>query len=126
MNYCGTHEPCLNGGTCSNTAPDQYFCTCPEGFSGSKCEIVINPCVTAPCANGSTCIEAQGHFQCICPLGWTGTTCSTSKSFFSINVILLHLIDFYVLRMFLLIVNYLSLKLVKNKFLFALCKLQVR
>lgn len=76
LNYCGTHEPCLHGGTCSNTAPDRYFCTCPEGFSGSKCEIVVNPCVTAPCANGGTCMETQGHFMCICPGGWTGNTCS--------------------------------------------------
>ncbi|KAK7588165.1 hypothetical protein V9T40_005410 [Parthenolecanium corni] len=75
LNYCGNH-PCLNGGTCSNTAPDQYLCACPEGFSGTNCEIVVNPCVTAPCANGGTCLEAGGHFQCICAAGWTGSTCT--------------------------------------------------
>ncbi|XP_065216653.1 protein jagged-2-like [Planococcus citri] len=79
LNYCGTHEPCQNGGTCSNTAPDQYMCTCPEGLSGSRCEVVINPCVTGPCVNGGTCIENlenQNHYQCLCPPGWTGSDCS--------------------------------------------------
>lgn len=39
LNYCGTHQPCLNGGTCSNTGPDKYQCSCPEGYSGPNCEI---------------------------------------------------------------------------------------
>lgn len=24
LNYCGTHEPCLNEGRCENIAPDNY------------------------------------------------------------------------------------------------------
>lgn len=24
LNYCGTHEPCLNDGRCENIAPDNY------------------------------------------------------------------------------------------------------
>lgn len=55
LNYCGRHEPCKNGGTCENPAPDQYLCTCGEGFSGPNCEIVDNPCATQPCAHGGTC-----------------------------------------------------------------------
>lgn len=55
LNYCGTHEPCLHGGTCENTAPDQYRCTCAEGLSGLRCEIVEHPCATQPCKNGGTC-----------------------------------------------------------------------
>lgn len=39
LNYCGTRQPCLNGGTCSNTGPDKYQCSCPEGYSGPNCEI---------------------------------------------------------------------------------------
>ncbi|PWA25968.1 hypothetical protein CCH79_00001471 [Gambusia affinis] len=38
LNYCGTHQPCLNGGTCINTGPDKYQCTCAEGYSGANCE----------------------------------------------------------------------------------------
>ncbi|XP_037945488.1 protein serrate [Teleopsis dalmanni] len=55
LNYCGTHEPCMHGGTCENTAPDQYRCTCAEGLSGERCQIVEHPCATQPCKNGGTC-----------------------------------------------------------------------
>ncbi|CAG0923089.1 unnamed protein product, partial [Notodromas monacha] len=57
LNYCGTHEPCRNGGTCENTAPNEYSCTCPDGFSGQNCQVVDNPCATTPCHNGATCYE---------------------------------------------------------------------
>lgn len=76
MNYCGTHEPCLNGGTCENTAPDNYLCRCPDGFSGINCEVVDNPCATAPCLHGGTCQEDGGSFSCECGPGWTGPTCN--------------------------------------------------
>ncbi|XP_055623547.1 protein serrate [Toxorhynchites rutilus septentrionalis] len=55
LNYCGTHEPCMHGGTCENTAPDQYRCTCAEGLSGTRCEIVEHPCAPQPCKNGGSC-----------------------------------------------------------------------
>nr|5MW7_A Chain A, Protein jagged-2 [Homo sapiens] len=38
LNYCGSHHPCTNGGTCINAEPDQYRCTCPDGYSGRNCE----------------------------------------------------------------------------------------
>lgn len=38
LNTCGTWQPCLNGGACSNTGPDKYHCSCPEGFSGVNCQ----------------------------------------------------------------------------------------
>ncbi|KRT83207.1 EGF-like domain containing protein, partial [Oryctes borbonicus] len=76
LNYCGTHEPCLNGGTCENTAPDAYQCTCPDGFSGVNCEVVDNPCAPAPCQHGGTCLVDGGSFTCQCAPGWTGSTCN--------------------------------------------------
>nr|XP_018904563.1 PREDICTED: protein jagged-1b [Bemisia tabaci] len=75
LNYCGTHEPCENNGTCENTSPDHYLCTCPDGFSGINCEVVDNPCATGPCANGGACRETEGQFYCACTPGWTGPTC---------------------------------------------------
>ncbi|KAJ1528673.1 hypothetical protein ONE63_007067 [Megalurothrips usitatus] len=98
LNYCGRHEPCQNGGTCENPAPDQYLCTCGEGFSGPNCEVVDNPCATQPCAHGGTCtahpespgasgasgastgaaagLHDNGYFTCSCAPGWTGDTCN--------------------------------------------------
>lgn len=45
----------MHGGTCENTAPDQYRCTCAEGLSGTRCEVVEHPCAPQPCRNGGTC-----------------------------------------------------------------------
>ncbi|XP_045532882.1 protein serrate-like [Pieris brassicae] len=76
LNYCGTHEPCQHGGTCENTAPDQYLCTCAEGFSGADCERVDNPCAPQPCAHGTCELSAASTgFTCVCERGWTGTRC---------------------------------------------------
>ncbi|XP_046971483.1 protein serrate [Vanessa cardui] len=76
LNYCGTHEPCQHGGTCENTAPDQYLCTCAEGFSGVDCERVDNPCAPQPCAHGTCSLAAApAGFVCSCERGWTGARC---------------------------------------------------
>ncbi|EMP31745.1 Protein jagged-1 [Chelonia mydas] len=75
LNYCGTHPPCLNGGTCSNTGPDKYQCSCPEGYSGQNCEIDIDDCSPNPCGHGGTCQDLVDGFKCICPPQWTGKTC---------------------------------------------------
>ncbi|XP_053613363.1 protein serrate isoform X1 [Plodia interpunctella] len=78
LNYCGTHEPCQHGGTCENTAPDQYLCTCAEGFSGVDCERVDNPCAPQPCAHGSCSLtSAPRGFACACERGWGGALCDT-------------------------------------------------
>ena len=34
---CGSN-PCLNGGICQDLE-NAYFCSCPDGFSGDRCEI---------------------------------------------------------------------------------------
>ncbi|KAM9734212.1 uncharacterized protein ACNS7B_016018 isoform 2-T2 [Menidia menidia] len=75
LNYCGTHQPCKNGGTCTNTEPNEYQCECQEGFRGRNCDIVVRQCDRGPCGRGATCQEAPGGFRCLCPPGWTGRTC---------------------------------------------------
>lgn len=76
LNYCGTHEPCQHGGTCENTAPDQYLCRCAEGFSGTDCERVDNPCAPQPCVHGECSLAASPRgFACACQRGWAGALC---------------------------------------------------
>ncbi|XP_047433472.1 protein jagged-1a-like [Mugil cephalus] len=76
LNTCRTLQPCLNGGTCSNTGPDKYHCSCPEGFSGLHCQRADHACLSSPCLNGGTCSETSLGFQCRCGPGWTGPSCS--------------------------------------------------
>ncbi|XP_014858138.1 PREDICTED: protein jagged-1-like [Poecilia mexicana] len=76
LNYCGTHQPCKNGGTCTNTEPNEYQCECQEGFRGRNCDIVEHACLSSPCANAATCVEDPNGFSCVCPEGWTGNTCA--------------------------------------------------
>ncbi|XP_050671184.1 protein serrate-like [Leptidea sinapis] len=91
LNFCGTHEPCQHGGTCENTAPDQYLCKCAEGFSGVDCERVDNPCAPQPCDHGTCALAApppaapagspapaaapSPGFVCTCERGWGGARC---------------------------------------------------
>ncbi|XP_024147064.1 protein jagged-2b isoform X2 [Oryzias melastigma] len=76
LNYCGRHQPCINGGTCMNTVPDEYFCACPHGFSGKNCEIAEHACFSNPCENGGSCHEVETGYECRCAAGWEGPTCS--------------------------------------------------
>nr|XP_057935237.1 protein jagged-1 isoform X1 [Doryrhamphus excisus] len=76
LNYCGTHQPCKNGGTCTNTEPNEYQCECQEGFKGRNCDIVEHACMSSPCMNAATCVEDPTGFSCICADGWTGLTCA--------------------------------------------------
>ncbi|KAF6725780.1 Protein jagged-1b [Oryzias melastigma] len=76
LNFCGTHTPCKNGGTCTNTEPNEYQCECPEGFRGRNCDIVEHACLSSPCMHGATCVEDLEGFSCVCAEGWTGHTCS--------------------------------------------------
>ncbi|XP_031559044.1 delta-like protein C, partial [Actinia tenebrosa] len=39
MYPCNSRNPCRNNGTCSNGCNGRYYCSCPNGYSGSHCEI---------------------------------------------------------------------------------------
>jgi len=37
IDYCQS-DPCMNGATCLTTT-GRYFCACPAGFTGFRCEV---------------------------------------------------------------------------------------
>ncbi|XP_039181088.1 protein jagged-1-like [Crotalus tigris] len=76
LNYCGSHRPCQNGGTCANKEPDEYECLCPEGFSGRNCEFDVNECQRKPCLHARACKNVVGSYVCDCLRGWMGANCS--------------------------------------------------
>ncbi|XP_061437336.1 protein jagged-1b-like, partial [Lethenteron reissneri] len=71
LNYCGNHQPCRNGGSCSNVQPDSFKCDCQKGYHGVSCEIVDDTW----CANGGSGVGSPSGFKCLCALGWTGANC---------------------------------------------------
>ena len=79
-------NPCQNGGTCLNVADNStpFVCICPDGFTGSICNEIIQPdivnaCSLNPCQNGGTCLlvaDDTTSFVCICPDLIQGETCN--------------------------------------------------
>jgi hypothetical protein len=68
---CGG-DPCQNGGTCLVGG----ICSCPLGYEGFSCEIVVGPlCDHGICFNGGDCDEKSD--KCICAGDWQGRYCNT-------------------------------------------------
>jgi len=71
-------NPCYNGGTCLDDGhiPNNFECTCFEGWEGDQCRIDIDECDlgTANCdaEERASCANTDGSFQCSCDEGWTG------------------------------------------------------
>ena len=71
-------SPCQNGGECHDIEAE-FFCNCPDGFTGDRCETGIDACASNPCQSGGSCQEHVNGFTCECLLGYTGETCETSE-----------------------------------------------
>lgn len=72
--FCET-VVCENGGSCQGG-----FCNCPDGFTGARCEIPLDPCLLSPCAapGTDTCLVSPvtGEARCICATGYEGERCA--------------------------------------------------
>ncbi|XP_051506018.1 protocadherin Fat 1-like [Myxocyprinus asiaticus] len=68
-------NPCLNGGSCLMTQSGGYFCKCSTGYSGTHCEVNINPCDSNPCLYGGTCIQSNLDYYCKCRGQYSGQRC---------------------------------------------------
>ena len=78
FNECSV-EPCLNGGSCSPNpnimSPTQFTCGCRQGYTGTRCEELVDLCSSQPCQQGGTCVQEGTSFSCQCPAGFTGSLC---------------------------------------------------
>ncbi|KAM9008408.1 sushi, nidogen and EGF-like domain-containing protein 1 isoform 3-T3 [Ara ararauna] len=79
---CLTLRPCLNGGKCIEdciTGNPSYTCSCLAGFTGKRCHVDVDECLSNPCQNGATCLNGAGNFSCVCSLGFRGANCETEE-----------------------------------------------
>lgn len=66
-------NPCEHAGKCLNTL-GSFECQCLQGYTGPRCEIDVNECISNPCQNDATCLDQIGEFQCICMPGMSYAT----------------------------------------------------
>lgn len=65
---------CENNGACLDG-----ICQCTEGFTGTRCELKIDPCTLQQCVNADTClVNSQGEARCICTSGFEGERCDSA------------------------------------------------
>ncbi|VDK45934.1 unnamed protein product, partial [Cylicostephanus goldi] len=88
--YCHHEGKCKANGT-------EFFCDCPRGYHGKRCELDVNECDLSPCAFGK-CVNTDmsgemrgcrrryvfqmGSYRCECDAGFIGSDCQVYRSGF--------------------------------------------
>ena len=73
-------QNCSNSGNCKLSNNNKLICSCFDGYSGSSCNTITNPCISNnPCLNNSTCVyapNATSLYECKCGQSkYYGTNC---------------------------------------------------
>ena len=50
-----------------------------ECLTGERCEVDIDDCATATCANNGTCIDGVAEYTCQCAPGFRGVICDVNN-----------------------------------------------
>ena len=65
-------NPCENNATCT-ILPDllhpPYSCDCKPGFSGDRCEVDVDDCVSVTCPYNELCLDLVNAYECLCNPG---------------------------------------------------------
>ncbi|NWY26392.1 CRUM1 protein, partial [Pheucticus melanocephalus] len=72
VDFCSS-DPCMHGGICEDFYTS-YRCVCPDGWTGTYCEVNIDECSSNPCIHGN-CSDGIASYECSCEPGYTGETC---------------------------------------------------
>ena len=68
-------NPCFNNARCVDLFQD-YFCVCPSGTDGKRCETSPKRCIGDPCLNDGRCLDYGAGLNC---------TCSDNNKYFGIG-----------------------------------------
>uniref|UniRef100_A0A667Y4L9 Protein eyes shut homolog n=1 Tax=Myripristis murdjan TaxID=586833 RepID=A0A667Y4L9_9TELE len=76
---CEASNPCENGAVCVEELDQDHFplgfrCHCHQGFTGPRCEINVDECLSSPCLHGF-CYDVVNGFYCLCNPGYAGLRC---------------------------------------------------
>ncbi|KAF0293977.1 Fibropellin-1 [Amphibalanus amphitrite] len=74
-----SEDTCEHGGLCQMLG-HRPKCFCPAGFSGARCEIDVDECLSSPCYNGGSCIDQQQGYRCQCAAGYSGINCQIEET----------------------------------------------
>ncbi|OXU20544.1 hypothetical protein TSAR_014165, partial [Trichomalopsis sarcophagae] len=77
-NACRSN-PCVHG-SCNSHGLDGFSCTCSAGYTGTRCDVPINPCIPNPCQNNGICHTTPlGRRYCECTSSYSGPLCATAR-----------------------------------------------
>lgn len=86
---------CYNDGICLENVSvvrTEVSCSCQQGYSGDRCQNVIDVCLTENrCQAGGICRSTgEGNYLCSCPLGRAGFNCEEGNIYYlTLNIIYL-------------------------------------